>query len=460
MKNDNCLVSFYSVFKKDELFVKFYNEVTKKCLIHNPIMNITENGYDIFKYLIGIPNLFENMGLTNLLASYYNFINDSSKFKIKWNSSAFYVLIKTIISLTDFYTDSKEEFNKRCIPIMLKINSKRAITAVEIWSILDMDSIIDLLLETIIPFTELSCQCCKPFYNYEIMNLKSIYSKKRLDLVEKIICETDLNDYFCFKKICAKINETDLNKIPHIPRIKIRSLNKQVRCKIFDHFQLFYYKYYDSHISDECNDKCFIYNKNFISEEGPVFMNKNENFNITYVEVPPYCFVCGKYDIIVDCTLEKNKYICYETKKAVKDFACNICKEKISKILNIECVKENSGQKHHDDFSEEEPIKNFTPISRKYIDSDVESLEETELSPKSPCMIYFEQRRLKPLMMIMSKIFDYESLFACLPMEIINTIIFSIYWEPINALVDNPEEYYDRNNIILYSQYRSIIGGF
>lgn len=469
MKQIYSLSSLYRTYKTDTLFTDFYNECTQKCHIHNPMMylyifnNDIQSVTKIISFLLQMPNLFEKMKLTNLLASYNKFINRKTtptKFYEKWEFVSNYVFMKEIIYMVDYDEISDEKFYLKCKRITDNIKNNENDIGKKIkwesfgidpqnfsWSEhiqifgINIDFTIKSFLETISPFIKTECKCHRPFYNYEIMKLHSRFPKDRLDLIEKIVWETEINDYFYFVKIYDKIrlitsgdigrrNKSSKNKID------INSLNEPQKCKIFDYYQL--YKKCGSIIYELA-----IYNNYFISSNKLSYLTENE-INYKYVSLPTYCFVCEKHDIKLNFNLSVNEFICYEKKKEVRGFACKNCKKDISKILNINCTKKVIINHSLDEDDEEDA-------------SGVLSSEEEECVSLPKNISYFQKRRLKPLMLIMARLFDSESLFEMLPMDILYSIIFSIYWEPVNALVDNSDEFYDRKDVILYSEYRKKI---
>lgn len=455
------LTEFYSLVKKDSIFITFYNSVTEKCPIHNPIMNsykpVTNSLKidNIVAYLFKIPNLFKKMKLTNLLVSYHKFRKRktfSIQSKRKSVTIAKYILLQGIVSMEDYKTDSDEEIYSRCKPIFDEINKSDLKNNDEL-------NIPPLILKTITPFVKSLCKCKRPFGNCEIINLNYNFPSDRLDLIEKAIWETELNSYFYFMNLYVKIRiatikKTQSNKVSFSGTlVDICSLDEKLKCRIFDYFQ--------HENNDGINGKCFIYtigtglltsNNSFISPDKLSYIAKKEKIRIGYIESPPYCFVCEKYDIKIKYELSADKFVCNKTNKAVKGFTCVICKKKISENLNINCTEIITNYKpNYYSESEEESLCDDSEDN-----SDEHSEFARQLAIKNRFISYFEQRRHKQLMIIMAQLFDFESVFAIFPIEIIYCIIFPFYWEPINALQDNLIEI--DNTKIMYSQYRSIIG--
>lgn len=156
------------------------------------------------------------------------------------------------------------------------------------------------------------------------------------------------------------------------------------------------------------------------------------------------------YNVIIDYDIIPNKmilssmlnydkilsyeYIKKETKNNVRDFTCNKCKKKIINVLDL---KQN--------------------ISNNHIFITKNNEKCISLTLESQCQRYFKQRRKKHILLIMANLFDSNSIFSFLPIDVIYHIIFSIYWDPINAIIDNSLYIKDFGEI-LYSYYRPIFG--
>lgn len=430
MKNIT-LHDFYCELQKDSSFLAFYKETTNGCDIHSPISNILGDHMYMDYYLFNIPGLFEILGLKPLFLShekYYQIKNCNTNHRARCVLIA--VLLEGIISGSN-YTD--KQFTSEYKKISATIHEMH-ITNKDLCKKMNLFDLFEKVLMKISPYVKNICTCKRSWYNYNFS--KQWSNLQRLDILERIVWETKLNDFYYFVNIMQKmilINSTKKlynyigickNVIPK----NIGEFDDQTICKILDYFQLT--------ISPE--KYACVYNGKFVSSYKIPYLTQDEILTIDYVKMPDYCFVCGKYDVTISYTIINGKYSKQINNNPVRDFACNNCKAKIIRYQKLEQCINNDPM-----------MELLTGVPK------IEFFKIHYGTTGSDYKLYLQQRRLKPLMLIMASLFDEYSLFALFPKYIIQYIILSTYWNPFNAISD--DSFYARkpNNEILYSNFRS-----
>lgn len=389
----------------NKTFNTFFDSVTEKCIIHSRIQNICKKPIDNYVYLLDFPFLFQKLDLSKLLDSYLTFTRKNPTTSYFNRYVAIFILLSGINSGSN-YTESK--FNSLHNKISGDLHNKNCIHHANAVIELDIYNIFDEALRKLNPYVGELCKC-----NLEYDSCPSVVWN-RFDWAEKIIYETKINDFFYFANCMEKINAVSRGfQIRPITITKIS--DEQLTIKVLNYFQ-----------QTKNTIQAYIYNKQFISDRVITYVVA-ENITVEHITLPGYCFICEKYDYDVTYDFNPGGYVKKIIDRNVRDFTCIKCKENIIMALNL---SENS-------------------ISVNQLSS-----------PKTTCgsaKKYFQQKRLKPKLLIMANLFDTNSLFTMLPIDVIYHIILSIYWDPINAIpdeylyIDNPRE-------ILYSQFRSVFG--
>lgn len=406
-KSTSKLVDLYKVTNNNLFFNRYYDMVVKDCPIHKFSRNIFTNIFSSYNLLLNNVELFSKLGLDELFKNYQKNINLATNY---FNRLIVMYILLIGINLMENITDEKFSLMHEKISTKLHdMNGQDALDELKFYGYLEYTLI------KISAFTEQLCTCSVP---YNCFPDEYCY---RFDLIERIIYETKINDFFYFANIMDKINKfKDTNKVI-IPSINLNTLNEHMIIKILNYFQ-----------HNKYNLHAYIYNSNFISNRDISYIEE-EPLDIYKVARPNYCFICGEYDFDINYEIKLNSYVKTKSKKNVSDFLCVECKIKIIDKLHIP------------------------------YDTTIEKLGSTcdvnipNLLPDNRAICYFTQRRLKPLILIMANLFDVDSLFANMPVDIIYYIILSIYWNSFNAVAD--ESFYVCGNVdILYSQFRGILG--
>lgn len=387
-------------------FDSFYNMVTGKCYIHNPIKNIFKDNIPDYVNFLNIPKLFSELKLDELLISYQKFANNNPVTSYFNRHIAMHILLRGIeLGLNYNY----KKFNSLHNKISSALHNEDITYWRDCCDKLRFYYHFEKVLNKISPIAEKFCECKIP-YNYFPKNVDC----GRLDLVENIIWKTKLNDFFYFMNVVEKIKKLD--DMPELTSNEdINLLNELLIIKILNYFQ-----------TRNCIS-VYIYNDQFISNYHISHFSE-EPLTLYCIECPMYCFICGKYDFDINYNIcSDGTYTKTKSRKNVCNFACIKCKKNIINRSNL-IYKNNIETTVH-------------------IDKNINMLQLTPI----------EKRRFKPILLIMSNLFDTNSSFALLPTDIIYYIILSIYWNPLNAVPD--ESFYDINTeTILYSQFRSVFG--
>lgn len=434
----------------------FYNTVTKNCHVHRPIFELSQMNTKILDYLISIPNLFEKLGLLNLLASYENFNSGNlsvEKFQVVWQFASVSTILKGIIYGIDYKSDSSQEFYDNCKPIRFLVG-RRNPTVENIWAKMNFDADIQAVLTIITPFVG-ECKCNRSCDNYDFAVFHYKLPVDRIDLIEKIIWGTKLNDFFYFinvrnKLIDCKKQINTINILPDV--VKIDTFDEKQKARILDSFQ-----------QNPHRKFLFVNSSTCISTTKLSYGLSNETYHIGIIHKPDTCFVCDKYDIKTTVNLTSNELTITKIEEKVDNFACKKCKKKIAKALNLNHVTKTEFRKkeysdymyrgqmitninHLTNLQFKEPYNlymNKSNIFEKY--SSYESHNVT----KDLC----KYRWSIPILLISSNMYDHASVFNLLPIEIIHAIILSTYWDISNTLVDISNEPID-NTILFYSKFR------
>lgn len=425
------LTDLYEKYHTDITFNEFYYNITKHCDIHKPFIKICRNEpflcNSFINYLTGIPNLFQKLNLSNLIMSYALFIaeygeyGESKQYLDNLQLASTLVILKFIINGIDFESYGSKLFYEQCTSIMKAGNIK-------------LTEDIEIVLLIISLIVKPLCCCKRPFnlncVSSDNFGLQSI----RPDLIEKVIYETELNNYFFFLEIRSKLVNLK-QRLGAKVRIDISDIDVysgQLKNKILDCFQELK-KSSPAYGKAEEKNALFVYNKQFVCSDW-VPLLPEENMHYIKIYQPKTCFMCDQFDVIIKYEIENKNFIEYIDTAPVSNFACNKCKLVLFNHLNLKHLVNPMIQ------IKKSKLLNIPPNSK--------------LLTKTKNTSYFNLRRQKPLLLISSNLFDTESLFANIPLDIIYAIIFSIYWLPINAVTD-----YDsvNTNTILYSKYRHLI---
>lgn len=412
-KSPYILHEFYCSITKDKLFIEYYNNITNGCKIHSTIREILRGIIHIDDYLLSIPDLFSKLNLNLLLETYKTFSKNRKKIS-NFERIGIICLLQAILSGSNYNSSELREKYKEVLLSLQNIN------------IFDND-LFEQVLNYISPFIEKQCTCVR-LDNLGISD--SCHYFTRLDIIEKIIWETKLNDFYYFANIMKKIKLVSVSpSVRTILPCKINKFNEEMICRILDYFQ---YKV-------PINRCVYIYNNRFIIDYYLLNL-KEDNLTVNYIALPEYCFICEKLDIQTNYDILRNndkyEHVKTETYTPVRGYACNNCKEKIINILDI---------KHKNNKIYNMPLinnNNKKPVS---------------LTRKVECENFIKSRRIKHILVIMAGLFDGKSLFALFPVDIIGYIILSIYWNPFNAVLDE-SLYVEDNGELLYSQFRSVFG--
>lgn len=421
----NTLCDFYSKIKYDRYFNNFYNDVTTNCYVHSPIKDIFDEKTQIYDYLLCITELFFELKLNLLYANASKMCEEVSNKNLRAKYIMSSVLCEAIIKNHNY--DSVE----------LNLAIKKASMQIHNTTIKDADlskqlkifNIFEQTLNKISPCVENICKCKRPLDNFEIYDYdRSIH---RIDGIEQIIWGSKINSFNYFEEIVSNFKTLSQNELKILspfgkrrnPEIitSMKKSDEKLICEILDYFQLVKPK----------NNRVYIYNNQLISEHKLECVFEWEQLKITHVKMPDYCFICEKYDTYVDYEIANDKYIRMDIKDPVRDFSCILCRKKVIDYLKLERIGTLPG------------------IITK-------TLDENKIRHKI-LKNYFIKRRLKHIMIIMANLFDADSTFATVPVDIIYHIIRSIYWSPLNSISD--EQFYTNySGQILYSKFRSIFG--
>lgn len=443
---ENTPLRYFYKITSNAIITEFYDEITNGCVIHSSIKGIFHNNDLIVDYLFGIPNLFSKLNLELLPITYKTFMKNCYTHPLH----AIIVLLQGIISGSNY--DSKE-FCDKYNEIILNTR------ILHLYS--DIYNYFEKVLDKIAPFVETLCTCHRSDNIYATNDCKKF---TRLDIIEKIIWETKLNDFNYFLNIEKKIKSIIV--APEVVNFKSTPINyfdEEMICNILDYFQhnnnpsiRFIYIYTVGIIGT-------YYEKRFISDYYIKYF-RHEKLTVDCIKSPEYCFICEEYNIEKEYSIKpteiiqtnsqtydrilSHEYTIHKTKKPVIGFTCNKCKKKVIKDLDM---KYNINAKN----------ATFGLTNKSLINSTNQSK--------------IKHRRSKHIMIIMANLFDLDSLFALFPADIIYHIILSIYWETFNAI---PDEYlfpvenksaFGRNLLkeslyvrdrgeLLYSQYRNKFG--
>lgn len=418
------LYKFYENQYHDIEFDSFYNTVTGKCCIHNPIKNIFKNNIPDYVNFLNIPKLFSELKLDELLISYQKFANNNPVTSYFNRHIAMHIFLQGIdLGLNYNY----EKFNLLYNKISSELHKEDIIYWVDCCTKLRFYYYFEKVLNKISPIAEKFCECKIP-HNYFPKNVDC----ERLDLVENIIWKTKLNDFFYFMNVIEKIKKLD--DMPElISNEDINLLDESMIIKILNYFQM-----------RNCIN-VYIYNDQFISN-CCISHFSEEALTIYCIECPMYCFICGKYDFDINYEISSDDTLsglAFDRKPTGFSINGTYTKTKLRKnVCNFACIK-----------CKKNIINGFHMIYKNTIENTVHVDENINMLQLNP----LEKRRYKPILLIMSNLFDTNSSFALFPIDIIYYIILSIYWNPLNAVPD--ESFYIQNTEeILYSQFRSIFG--
>lgn len=472
----NKLYNFYSELRKDSSFFTFYKCTTYNCRIHSPIKNVFSGYTSIDNYLFGIPKLFRKLELRLLLSTYKKYYQiKKCKYNYRERCVLIAVLLKGMITGCNY---DNVEFNLQYGEISETIHGSH-IANENLCKKMNIFDTFEKVLNKIAPCIKNICTCKRLWDNCIFSNqLSPIHI--RLDMLERIVWETILNDFYYFVNLMHKMHLIDgtllgltFDRKPvgfsthgtmklynytktkntsgvwkNIIPMDLDKINEQMLHKILDYFQL----------TNSSEKYACIYNGTHISSYQLPCLSQKEILTIEYVEMPDYCFVCGKYDVTIRYDIINNKYFKTIKNNPVRDFACNNCKEQIIDWLKLESYDNPLNNPLDNDpiidFFGEVPRRDLI----KKVFPMLESFKKTLQTGNGPTIYpnyksYFQQRRLKPLMLIVSNLFDMDSLFALFPRDIIVYIILFIYWHPFNAIPD--ESFYMRKSgKILYSKFR------
>lgn len=397
MTTESILYDLYN--KNITIFNIFFTSTTIDCHIHRSIKSIYQSITYNYVYLFDFPDLFKKLGLNELLMSYQKFVNNNPGISYL----RVYIAISILLSgINSGLNHNADEFNILHGKIFENLYDK-GYSQHTIEYELSIFSNLDKALRKMNPFVGNLCKCKQSDYY-----TGGCY--RRFDLVEKIINEIKLNDFFYFANCMEKINKMSIEPIIKIYAQPIRSLDEPTIIKLLNYFQ-----------QVKSKNCVYIYNNRFITNHKIDYF-QNEKIEIKCVSFPTHCFICEKFDYDRDYEFYSDGYVLNETKKDVVNFICKKCKKKIIKTLNL---------------------------PEKSTSFGIFRLPNTTN--------YFEQRRFKPKLLIISNLFDVNSLFAGLPTDVIYHIILSIYWNPLNAIPDE-DLYVNKSEEILFSQFRSVFG--
>jgi hypothetical protein len=432
----------------------FYNTVTKNCQVHQPICGIFQMNTKILDYLMAIPNLFEKLRLPNLLATYQKFNSEygiEDKFQSVSKFASTSTILKGIITGIDYESDLIEEFDSRCKENRFLIGNCVPIRE-DIWKKMNFDTDIKKVLAIITPFVG-ECKCNRTCDNYDFAVNNFRLPIERIDLIEKIIWGTKLNDFFYFIEVKNKLIDcknkihahVDFFSIKNI--IKLESFNENRIIQILNYFQ-----------TNPDMDLLYVYPNGCINKTKPRHFLPSETINIGVIYKPNTCFACDKYDTKTVIKLDQNTYIITKIDEHVIDFACKKCKKRIGKLLNLECVTEiiSMNEKFIQSQSIPTAVTHLTFGKKFNYGSDriPESTPFNLFGSSYPTKNLYKYRWCVPTLLILSKIYDVASIFSLLPLDVIYAIILSTYWDISNTIVDISNENLPDDKILLYSKYR------
>lgn len=435
----------------------FYDTVTKECRVHQPICELFQINTKILDYLMAIPNLFEKLCLPNVLTTYQKCNSRdgfADKFQTVWVFASISTILKAIIDGKDYESDLAEEFYRRCKLNRFLIGRKIS-TVEDIWKKMNFDADIQSVLVIITPFVG-ECKCNRTSVNYDFAVNNYRLPLERIDIIEKIIWETKLNDFFYFINVTNKFIEYR-NKIYHAPVpckvIPIYNFDEKIIIRILNYFQ-------------QNPDAKFLY----IYPGGYIGANKlrcylpGEKINIDLVHKPNTCFVCDKYDVKTIININATTCTTIKIEEPVDNCACKKCKKKISKLLDLECITQfKLIDKVLDGKTNGEKITNINHLTfgtkfnnniANYFEGYPYISRDNPFSRRYQTDNVCKYRWSIPLLLIISNIYDLTSAFSLLPADIIYDIILSTYWHISNTITDISNESVNDTQMILYSTYR------